>query len=159
VVLAGFAGVVWRAQRAELADLRSELAALRASVEAGDPVVAALFGPEVHMVALSAAGDEPDARVFWNHTNNQFIVIAFDLPPAPPGRTYQLWAMPAGQAPLSMGTFETNAEGRGTAILPVSAEITAAGFIDACGMTLEPAGGSAQPTESPRLTGTWSHAD
>jgi len=159
VVMAGFAGAVWRTQRAEMDVLRAELAVIRSAAAAGDSVVAALLGPEVHVVSLSRAGSEPAARVFWNHTSNQFIVMAFDLPPSPPGRTYQLWALPAGRAPLSMGTFDPGADGRVTAILPVSREITDAGLIDACGVTLEPAGGSPQPTEGPRLTGVWRHAD
>jgi len=38
-------------------------------------------------------------------------------------------------------------------------EINDAGYIDNCALTLEPAGGSSQPTETPRLVGAWRHVD
>jgi hypothetical protein len=57
-----------------------------------------------------------------------------------------------------MGTFETDASGRALAIVPVG-NIADAGYIDNCAMTLEPAGGSKQPTETPRLIGAWRHVD
>ena len=98
-------------------------------------------------------------RVFWNHTRNVFIVTAFNIPRAPDGRTYQLWALRKDKAPLSMGTFNTDANGRATAILAVADNITEGGFIDLCGLTMEPIGGSAQPTEQPRLVGAWRHTD
>ena len=86
-------------------------------------------------------------------------MTAFDLPAAPRGRTYQLWAVPKGKAPISMGTFNTDAGGRATLVLPVDPTITHLGFIDFCGLTEEPAGGSPQPTETPRLLGSWRHTD
>jgi hypothetical protein len=58
-----------------------------------------------------------------------------------------------------MGTFNTDASGRATAILAVANVITDGGFIDLCGLTMEPAGGSSQPTETPRLVGAWRHTD
>lgn len=152
VLIAVGAGVGWLRERAARR-------ALAADVAARDSTLAALLGPEVHVVSLAATNREPTARVFWNHRRAVFIVTAFDLPPAPAGRTYQLWAIQQGKAPRSMGTFNTNAAGRATVVLPVDAVITQAGFIDLCGLTQEPAGGSPQPTETPRLVGTWRHTD
>jgi hypothetical protein len=60
---------------------------------------------------------------------------------------------------MSMGTFNTDAGGRATLVLPVGQDIAALGFVDNCGLTEEPAGGSAQPTETPRLLGAWLHTD
>jgi anti-sigma-K factor RskA len=153
-------------QRAAAARLDAEVAALQGAIAdrdltiaARDSLLAAFLGPEVHVVSLTAAEASPVARVFWNHTRNQFIVTAFALPPAPPGRTYQLWAIAEGRSPVSMGTFETEDDGRAFVILPVDAAVADAGFIDYCGVTLEPDGGSPQPTESPRLLGAWRHVD
>ncbi|HWO90272.1 MAG TPA: anti-sigma factor [Gemmatimonadales bacterium] len=143
-----------RADRAErqLGTASSRLAELESTT-------AALVGRQVHMVSLAAPGQRPALRVIWNHDRNTFLVIAASLPAAPAGRTYQLWAIAAGRSPVSMGTFKPNADGTGTAVLPVSEAVTALGFIDQCGLTLEPEGGSPQPTETPRLIGTWSHLD
>jgi anti-sigma-K factor RskA len=132
---------------------------LEAQIAARDSTLAALLGPEVHVVSLAVTGRQPAARVFWNHGRQLFVVTAFDLPAAPPGRTYQLWAVPKGKAPISMGTFNTDRNGRATVVLPVDRGITQLGFIDFCGLTEEPAGGSPQPTETPRLLGAWRHTD
>jgi anti-sigma-K factor RskA len=121
--------------------------------------LAALTGPQVNVVSLAGTGRVPSARVFWNRARGRFVVFAFDLPPAPAGRGYQLWAIAKGQAPLSMGTFNTNAAGRATVVLPVGQDIAALGSVDNCALTQEPAGGSPQPTETPRLLGAWLHTD
>jgi anti-sigma-K factor RskA len=152
--------LVYRGERETSARLRSELAAAHAALARDDSTLAALVGPEVHVVSLMAPdAQKPALRVFWNHTKHTFIVTAFGLPPAPPGKTYQLWALRKGQPPLSMGTFDVNASGRTMTTLAVSPAITNGGFIDDCGLTVEPAGGSPQPTEAPRLIGSWRHVD
>lgn len=152
LVVAVAAGLQGRRQAARARELAAQVAAR-------DSTLAALLGPEVHVVSLAATGRQPTARVFWNHRRARFIVTAFDLPTAPAGRTYQLWAIAKGKAPLSMGTFNTNAAGRATLTVPVDSAITQLGFIDFCGLTEEPAGGSPQPTETPRLLGAWRHTD
>jgi anti-sigma-K factor RskA len=152
-------GAAYRRERAERARLVSALATARAEIALRDSTVAAFLGPEVHVVSLSVADRKPSMRVFWNHTRDVFIITAHDLPKAPPGKTYQLWAMAKGKAPVSMGTFDTDAGGRAALIVPVGDGIEEAGFIDDCALTLEPLGGSPQPTEAPRLIGTWRHVD
>lgn len=145
--------------RSEQRALAALLAAARAELAARDSTIAALLGPELHVVSLSATGQEPSVRVFWNHPRSLFVVTAFNLPPAPAGRVYQLWAIPKDKAPISMGTFTTGADGRSTVVVPVSSAVLEAGFIDFCGLTVEPEGGSPQPTEAPRLLGTWRHSE
>ena len=159
LALAIAGGVAYQRQRHELDQLEMRLALAEQVTASRDSAIAALFGPEVHVVSLSQPERKPSARVFWNHTRNVFIVTAFDLPPAPPGRTYQLWAISRGKPPASMGTFEPDAGGRTMTVLPVPATIASAGFIDDCALTLEPDGGSPQPTETPRLLGSWRHTD
>jgi anti-sigma-K factor RskA len=159
MVVAAISGNAYRRERIATDRLGTELSSARHELTRRDSMVAAFLGPEVHVVSLSAPERKPSMRVFWNHTKNVFIVTAHDLEPLPAGKTYQLWAMPKGKAPMSMGTFTTDASGRATAVLAVASEVNAAGFIDDCGLTIEPAGGSEQPTESPRLIGSWRHVD
>ncbi len=151
VVALGAGAGAWRTAR--------RAAALEREIAARDSMLAALLGPEVHVVSLASTGRAPSARVFWNQRQASFVVTAFDLPAAPAGRTYQLWAIAKGSAPLSMGTFNTDARGRAVVMLPADSAITRLGTIDLCGLTEEPAGGSPQPTEQPRLVGTWRHTD
>ena len=160
VITAAGLGLMYRGERQQAADLLRELVATQATLARDDSTLAAFLGPEVHVVSLTAASDQkPTVRVFWNHTRRKFIVTALNLPPAPSGKTYQLWALRKGKPPLSMGTFDPNPTGRTATTLAVADEINDGGFIDDCAMTVEPAGGSPQPTETPRLIGTWRHVD
>jgi anti-sigma-K factor RskA len=159
LALATFSSLSWRRELVRVDGLRQDLAFVREDLAVRDSMVAAFLGPEVHVVSLAQAEQKPSARVFWNHTKNIFIVTAFNVPRAPEGKTYQLWAISNGKAPVSMGTFNTDEAGRATVIVPVGDVVEAAGFIDNCAMTLEPLGGSPQPTEQPRLIGAWRHVD
>lgn len=159
LALAVSAGAYARRAMTETEALEARLSALDTRLSAQDSLLLHLQGPEVHVVSLAAAGEKPVARVFWNHVTSRFIVTAFALPPAPPGQTYQLWAIADGRAPVSMGTFETNADGAGTAILAVADEIESLGFIALCALTVEPDGGSPAPTMTPQLIGEWRHTD
>lgn len=153
-------GVVYRGERERNATLRSELEVAQATLEREDSTLAAFLGPEVHVVSLTApAQQKPAVRVFWNHTKRTFIVTALGLPPAPAGKTYQLWAIQKGKAPMSMGTFDAASSGRTMTPIAVPQDITDRGFIDDCALTVEPLGGSPQPTETPRMVGNWRHVD
>ncbi len=159
IVLAiGAAVYAWRLST-RVGALETQLARTMMEKAAADSLLADLTGPQVHVVSLASTDREPSARVFWNHTTRRFIVLAFDLPPAQAGRTYQLWAIAAGKPPMSMGLFNTDSRGRAALRLPVDQAIVSLGFIDNCGLTEEPAGGSPQPTETPRLLGAWRHTD
>jgi anti-sigma-K factor RskA len=148
-----------RDARSALRALQGELSGVQGSLASRDSTIAAFLGPEVHVVSLSEGAQRPSARVFWNHTRRVFIVTAFNVPPAPAGRTYQLWAIAKNKQPMSMGTFNTDASGRATVIVPVNDVVQDGGTIELCGLTMEPAGGSPQPTEAPRLVGSWRHTD
>jgi len=154
----GGAVATWRLTT-RVHDLERDLAA-RDSVHAADSAALVLLtGPGVNVVSLAATNRAPSARIVWNHALNRFVVFAFDLPAAPAGRTYQLWAIAKGHAPLSMGTFNTDAQGHARVVLTVDREIAALAFVDNCGLTEEPSGGSPQPTETPRLLGAWTRSD
>lgn len=159
LTLAAISGVQLRSASQARERLALMLDSVRTDLAVRDSTIAAFFGPEVHVVSLSPTGEKPSMRVYWNHTRNIFIVTAFALPRAPEGKAYQLWAIQKDKPPMSMGTFNTDANGRATAILAVGNTITDAGFIDMCALTLEPVGGSDQPTEQPRLVGPWRHTD
>ncbi|MFL6079417.1 MAG: anti-sigma factor domain-containing protein [Ornithinibacter sp.] len=66
------------------------------------------------------------------------------LPPAPSGKTYQLWYVGAGGTITSAGLFTVDDDGSGQAVLAGQAEPT-----DKVAVSVEPAGGSAQPTTDP----------
>ena len=84
------------------------------------------------------------ARVVYSAMQGQGMFLASGLQPAPAGKTYELWLIgPDGATPA--GLFS----GRdGTVSHPMTGDMSAATHI---GVTVEPAGGSPQPTTDPIL--------
>jgi anti-sigma-K factor RskA len=160
VAFAAVSGVLWRQVQAERSRVTAAVQDAARERSARDSLLENLRGTRVHVVSLAApGGGAPVARVFWNHERNNYVVTAFGLPRAPEGRTYQLWAVAKGRDPVSMGTFNTDANGVAMIVIPVNDVITRLGVIDVCALTEEPAGGSPGPTETPRLAGEWRHTD
>ena len=151
LVLALAAGYGYWTARADGIALRSVLDSTRARLDSTSQLVAAILDSTVGTADLAATGKPPSMRLFWNRARNVVVVAAFELPPAPAGRTYQLWAIKKGQAPVSLGTFNTAPSGRAVVTLRMPA-----GFKpNLSAVTEEPAGGSPQPTQQPFLVGSW----
>jgi anti-sigma-K factor RskA len=142
IVLAVVLGGAWWQERAARRTLEARVA------EQGE-LLATLLAPNVGVASLAATGKPPSARLFWNPQRLRVVIAVFDLPPAPVGRTYQLWAIATGKPPVSLGTFNTGPDGRLTAAMDVPAGLA----FDLSAVTEEPAGGSPQPTQNPFLVG------
>ena len=78
------------------------------------------------------------------------VFTATDLPPAPPGRVYQVWVVTA-EAPVSAGLLAREPTGRATAVFRTPPDI---GPPVAAAVTLEPEGGVRAPTGDEYLIGT-----
>jgi anti-sigma-K factor RskA len=76
------------------------------------------------------------------------VLMAEDLPPAPEGKTYEAWLMRGGN-PKPAGLFGPH--GEETATLPIEGSLQGA---DKVAVTVEPSGGSSEPTSDPLLTAT-----
>ena len=74
------------------------------------------------------------------------VFVASQLPAAPSGHTYELWYLGSDGNAVPAGTFVPGADGHATTVLT-----GAPGQAAAVGMTVEPAGGSPQPTTAPIL--------
>jgi anti-sigma-K factor RskA len=72
--------------------------------------------------------------------------IAEGVPPVADGETYQMWSIDEDGAATSLGTMLPEDDGRATAVFPLE-PAPGASF----GVTVEPSGGSAQPTSDPVL--------
>jgi len=138
----------------ELATTEAAVAELETELAERDSLLATFLGPDVRTASLSATGQPPSARLFWNTSTATLLVAAFDLPPAEKGRTYQLWGIPEGENPVSLGTFQTGPDG--TAVFRRQAPEGLDFQLGA--VSEEPAGGSPQPTTTPILVGSWTQA-
>ena len=146
------------AERSEHTDVRNasaeahlRLGEVQERLGQSDSILSALLTPDLSTAVLSAPGQPPAARLYHNRTRDIVVVTAFDLAPAAPGRTYQLWGISGDQA-VSIGTFNTDANRR--AVLPLRVRLGAR--YQSSSVTDEPAAGSSQPTTAPILTGVWS---
>lgn len=94
---------------------------------------------------LTLAGQEPaasaSATVYWDVKGNRWVVSA-DLPPAPAGKAYQLWFV-TPDAKISAGMINPDLNGHGFTVVRFPSNVTK---LAAAAITLEPEGGSPQPT-------------
>ena len=103
--------------------------------------------PQSRMVALKGTGDAPQqghAEVMILD-DDRAVLMAEDMPRAPEGRTYQIWVI-EGDVPKPGGLFEP----RGESVAAVVEKPLDEG--DVIAVTIEPAGGSQQPTTDPLMT-------
>jgi anti-sigma-K factor RskA len=102
---------------------------------------------QFEVLSLKPTGDAPatmassSGTVYWNKRDQRWVVTA-DLPNPPEGKAYQLWFVTDG-APVSAGLIEPDETGHGFTVVSVPANVEK---IVAAAITLEPQGGSPQPT-------------
>ncbi|MBI3448459.1 MAG: anti-sigma factor [Acidobacteria bacterium] len=138
-------------QQGRLERQTEEMASLKAQVLRARESIQLVSSPGVTVIDLQGQPDRPKAgaRVFWDRAGGYWQVYVASLPPAGPGKTYQLWFVTAG-AKISAGTFDTDSSGTATVRFEVPAGL---GNLVATAITDEPAGGSPQPTGSMVLLG------
>lgn len=138
-------------QAKQLERQAEEMVSLRTQIRDARESIQLVSSPGVAVIDLEGQGKfkQASARVFWDRTRSYWQVYAASLPPAGPGKTYQLWFI-TPTAKISAGTFDTTAAGEGSLRVPVP---PGTGAIVATAVTDEPAGGSPQPTGSILLLG------
>jgi len=152
-----FSIAAWWQAKQQATDQQQQLAALRNETEQLktmlnqlnqkrnelEQINMALSSPGAQVIVLQ--GQEPaptsSARIYWNKQDRQWIVTA-NLPAPPTGKTYQLWFVTAN-ARISAGLIKPDETGHGFAVINVPEDIKQ---LAAAAITLEPEGGSAQPT-------------
>jgi hypothetical protein len=109
-------------------------------------VLALLNAPEtIVRVSSEGAAAPPQGKVFLN-ANQGVLLLASNLPPAPAGKTYEMWVIPAGGKPVPAGLFQTEANGTAVHLRKGPVNVDATGAV---AVTLESAGGAPQPTSQP----------
>ena len=149
----------WRNSKQENAALQNQVASVKNEVDKMSSVAEqerahvyelaqinqALSAPEHKVVEMPGQEVAPNASasLYWNVSGKQWIVAA-NLPPAPEGKVYQLWFV-TPEAKISAGLLKTDPRGHGFTVVSVPADVT---NVAAAAITLEPAGGSQQPTSA-----------
>ncbi|MEA2297589.1 MAG: hypothetical protein QOF77_525 [Solirubrobacteraceae bacterium] len=89
------------------------------------------------------------ATLYLTSGRTQLDVSA--LPPAPPGRVYEVWLARRGEPTPTDALFTPTSDGRATVAVPGNLH-----DVNAVLVTDEPAGGSSKPTRTPVITATLS---
>ena len=115
------------------------------TVRAQERAIAAVLNAPDARIVTNRATVGGRATVVYSHASKKLIITTAGLPPLPASKVYELWllapksARPAGLLPAPTG-------GR-------TAPLLASGLVagDTAGVTVEPAGGTSQPTTKPIL--------
>jgi hypothetical protein len=152
IALAASVALLVRAERARdaaesalaTASVRAAVAdSLAAQLAERDARMASLTGADVVVVDLASAdAADPRALMFWDRARDRWTFVAHRLPPIGADRTYQLWLV-TDDARISAGTFRAEANGDAVVEATYALDRTA---LRAVAVTVEPAGGVAQPT-------------
>jgi anti-sigma-K factor RskA len=118
-------------------DLSKEMAAWRGQV---DDIVS----PRTRIIVMAGDGTpQSNAKIVWDTKAQQWAIYIFDLPAPPSDKEYQLWYV-TQNAKISAAVFRTNEQGRSVLKLTLPPEALVG--LAATAVTLEPRGGSPQPT-------------
>lgn len=136
------------AQQARITDeltlLRAQLESVNTEYDRLAARVQELSSPDTRRVQLASLEEDSPATgaTLLRPGAERAVFYAYDLPPLPAEKTYQLWYI-AADGPVSAGTFDVTEEGYGRV------EITGQDLppdIQLWAVTVEPAGGVPQPT-------------
>lgn len=135
-----FGGMVWQAHQ----ELNQAQQRLQQSNNHNVAMSELLKAPDTRIISTSSNGMHATTVLSHDVDRAMFLSTGIDKPP--PGRTYQLWFIsPSGAT--SAGLLEQDHAGN---MKPIMAPIPSQ--TRAMGVTLEPAGGSPEPTTTPVLT-------
>lgn len=101
--------------------------------------------PTTRVIAM--AGEEApqaSAKVVWDTARQEWVIYVYNLPVPPGDQDYQLWYV-TKDSKISAAVFRPDAQGRIELRLSLPPQAVSSGLA-ATAVTLEPRGGSAQPT-------------
>lgn len=125
-------------------ELKAERALLAKQLERTQNEIEQMQAPTTRVFALQGKeAPQASAKVFWDTARQQWVVMIFNLPAPPAGMEYQLWYV-TKDAKLSAAVFRPNVAGRQELRLALPQGIP--DNLAATAVTLEPQGGSSQPT-------------
>lgn len=135
----------------QLQQLRDQVAQQSAQETQDRSLLNMIAAGDTASIALAKMPDMPTGQghVFYN-ARMGMVLYNGSLPPVPPGKTYQLWVMPASGTPMSAGMLKQGTVGEGLFLM---ASVPAGTQAKAFAVTVEPAGGMPQPTGPKVLVG------
>ncbi|GAA5529695.1 anti-sigma factor [Herpetosiphon gulosus] len=145
VLLGGAGGRIWQ--------LQNEVGGLQPLVEQNKQLTALLGESGTQLVPLADTGSGMAGgtiNIIVNPQTGHSYLRASHLPPLAANQSYQLWLIADG-TPQSMEVFGVDTSG--DALIWID-RLPSTGAENLLGITVEPAGGSQQPTSNPLAVGT-----
>jgi anti-sigma-K factor RskA len=136
--------------REELSKREQETSVLRKTLAQRDDMLTFLRSAHVKVVSLTGVESARSAGAFllYDKETKRAFFYAFNMPPLPPGKTYQLWAIV--DKPMSAGTFRTDSGQKSRVVLKDLPDLSR---ISKFAVSLEPEGGRPKPTGAIYLAG------
>jgi anti-sigma-K factor RskA len=130
----------------QLKQLQAQLSQDSATMQTMGQVTGAPDSAQITL--LQQPGEPPgQAHVLYN-ARMGVALYSGQIAPAPAGKSYQLWLVPASGAPVNAGVVSPNQEG-GAVVVRLTPGLAAKAFA----VTMEPLGGMPQPTGPKVLVG------
>jgi len=129
--------------RQDLAQREQELTSLRRTVAQRDEMLAVLRSPNAKVISLTGSEKARSAGglLLLDPVSRRALLYAFNLPPLPHGKTYQLWVIP--DKPVSAGTFMVDSGNKTRLVIKAAPDWTS---VSRFAVSIEPEGGRPQPT-------------
>ncbi len=140
--------LLWRENRrmkTEIARLSENYNRTREELTHEREMMETVTGPDATFLRLAGTDAAPRARarLAYDQYTGRAVLFAYDLPPAPPGKAYQLWFIAEGKPPMPGKVFRTDSTGRAVMRDEVPANGRDAKIF---AVTLEPETGVQSPT-------------
>jgi hypothetical protein len=132
----------------QVARLQNEIASLEGQVathsQSIDELIRNLPQSNVITVSLKSTEEQPRplGQLIADPNDRSAVLVISGLPPLEPGKTYQVWLI--GEAPVSAGLLTVDENGQ--SVLVITSE-EAIGSFNSLGISIEPEGGSLEPSD------------
>jgi anti-sigma-K factor RskA len=138
--------------RSAIANQAHQMSAMSADAQRGRALMSALTDQGAMRVTLSQtpAKAVPQGHASYLPEKGSLIFTASNLDQLQPFKTYELWLIPEDGQPIPAGTFNPDARGNASVIMP---QIPRGVVAKAFGVTIENEGGSQVPTMPIILSG------
>lgn len=145
-VAAVWLGFQWRAQVQIVANARVEVQRKNHELARLNQALALMNDPSVREVVFGAGAPAPPKGRVFVHPRQGVLLLAYNLPPAPAGKIYEMWVIPKGGSPVPAGLFQSEADGTALYMRQGAVDVATTGAV---AVTLEAAAGALAPTSTP----------
>jgi hypothetical protein len=129
----------------DLASARDEIRRSSAELQKVQSALRLLNLPDTQQVVFGQGQPQPPrGRIFVNRDRG-VLLLASNLPPAPTGKTYEMWLIQKEGAPVPAGLFQSDSQGE--ALYVMNGAVNA--NTNTVAVTVEPESGSQAPTTTP----------